>query len=178
VANSGARATADGIAAVAKAIASLPFPLNLVAGAATIAALVAVGVKIAGKGGGGGASAASSSTKEDTGPGYSSGMSSPYSTLPGAGGLYDPKNAGKDGTPTPASANDNSFASNNTARGSTSSSFTYAPTIHAPNADAGTVQQIQDLLESNKQEAVELARAAAAEDRFNEASRQRIGNGY
>ncbi len=37
--------------AVARAIASLPFPLNLAAGAATIAALAAIGVRIAGGGG-------------------------------------------------------------------------------------------------------------------------------
>lgn len=54
VANSGVRAAADGVAAVAKAIASLPFPLNLAAGAATAAALVAFGVKMFGGGGGGG----------------------------------------------------------------------------------------------------------------------------
>jgi hypothetical protein len=56
IANSGLRATADGVAAIAKAIASLPFPLNLAAGAATAAALVAFGVKVFGGGGGGGAS--------------------------------------------------------------------------------------------------------------------------
>lgn len=56
IANSAARATADGVAAVAKAIASLPFPLNLAAGAATAAALVAFGVKLFGGGGGGGGS--------------------------------------------------------------------------------------------------------------------------
>lgn len=178
VANSGARAAADGIAAVAKAIASLPFPLNLVAGAATIAALVAVGVKIAGKGGGGGASASATDTStKDTGPGDSTSMTSPYSTLPGAGGLYDPKNAGKNGTSTLASVNDNSFASNNTAVGGNGSTFTYAPTIHADNADAGTVQQIQDLLEANKQETISIARDMAAQDRVNAATRQRIGNG-
>ena len=179
VANSGARAAADGIAAVAKAIASLPFPLNLVAGAATIAALVAVGVKIAGKGGGGGgasATATDTSTK-DTGPGDSTSMTSPYSTLPGAGGLYDPKNAGGNGTSKLASVNDNSYASNNAAAGGGGSSFVYAPTIHADNADAGTVQQIQDLLEANKQETIAIARDMAAQDRVSAATRQRIGNG-
>lgn len=48
IANSGARATADGIAGVAKAIASMPFPLNIAAGAATVAALMAIGVKLTG----------------------------------------------------------------------------------------------------------------------------------
>lgn len=53
VANSGLRAAADGVAAVVKAIASLPFPWNLVAGAATAAAIAALGVTIFGGGGGG-----------------------------------------------------------------------------------------------------------------------------
>lgn len=47
------RAASHGVVAVARAIASLPFPMNLVAGAATIAALAAIGVKIAGGGGSG-----------------------------------------------------------------------------------------------------------------------------
>lgn len=178
VANSGTRATADGIAGVAKAIASLPFPLNLVAGAATLAALIAVGVKMGGKGGGGGASASASDTSStNTGPGDSTAMQSPYSTLPGAGGLYDPKNAGKNGTVPLASANDNAFAANNAVLGSSGSSFTYAPTINAPNADAGTVQQIQDILDAHQQETVAIARDFATQDRVNAATRQRIGNG-
>jgi hypothetical protein len=48
VANSGMRAAADGVAAVAKSLASLPFPFNIAAGAATLAALIAVGVKMTG----------------------------------------------------------------------------------------------------------------------------------
>jgi trimeric autotransporter adhesin len=71
VANSGTRAAADGVAAVAKAIASLPFPLNIAAGAATLAFLVAIGVKMTK--GGGGKSATSALSKSDstkTEPGY------------------------------------------------------------------------------------------------------------
>lgn len=52
VAQAGIRATANGIAAVAKAIASMPFPLNIAAGAATAAALIGFGVKMFGGGGG------------------------------------------------------------------------------------------------------------------------------
>ncbi len=48
IAGSALRATADGIAAVAKAISSQPFPYNLIAGAATLAALAAIGVAISG----------------------------------------------------------------------------------------------------------------------------------
>lgn len=47
------RAASHGVVAVARALASLPFPLNLAAGAATVAALAAIGVKLAGGGGGG-----------------------------------------------------------------------------------------------------------------------------
>jgi len=49
-------ASAWGVTAVVKAIASLPFPLNLAAGAATLAAVVAVGAKMFGSVGGGGMS--------------------------------------------------------------------------------------------------------------------------
>lgn len=52
------KALSHGVVAVARAMASLPFPLNIAAGAATIAALAAIGVKIAGGGGGGGSSVA------------------------------------------------------------------------------------------------------------------------
>lgn len=60
------RAASHGVVAVARAIASLPFPMNLVAGSATIAALAAIGVKIAGGGGGG-----SRGSGDDEGPDHS-----------------------------------------------------------------------------------------------------------
>lgn len=47
-------ASAWGITAVVKAIASLPFPWNLAAGAATLAAVIAVGAKMSGGSSGGG----------------------------------------------------------------------------------------------------------------------------
>ena len=53
-------ASAWGVTAVVKAIASLPFPLNLAAGAATMAAVVAVGAKMFGGVGGAGVSLAQS----------------------------------------------------------------------------------------------------------------------
>tara|TARA_R110002072_G_scaffold38314_4_gene110917 strand:+ start:19056 stop:23858 length:4803 start_codon:yes stop_codon:yes gene_type:complete len=65
VSNSGLRAAADGAAAVAKAIASLPFPLNIAAGAATAAALVAFGVKMFGGSGGGGNASAPPASAQD-----------------------------------------------------------------------------------------------------------------
>lgn len=66
VANSGTRAAADGVAGIAKAIASLPFPWNLVAGAATAAALVAFGVKVFGGGGSSGAATAAAANDNVT----------------------------------------------------------------------------------------------------------------
>jgi hypothetical protein len=57
VAQNAVRATSHGVVAVARAIASLPFPLNIAAGAATIAALAAIGVKLMGGSGGGGGGA-------------------------------------------------------------------------------------------------------------------------
>jgi hypothetical protein len=57
VLNSGIRAAAKGAEAFANAIKDLPFPANLAAGAAVVAALAAVGVKLVGGGGRGGAAA-------------------------------------------------------------------------------------------------------------------------
>lgn len=53
LANSGIRTAKKAVEAVVSAISSLPFPLNLAAGAATIAALASIGVGIAGAFGGG-----------------------------------------------------------------------------------------------------------------------------
>lgn len=67
VLQSGIKAAAHGVVAVAKAIASMPFPLNIAAGAATAAALVGFGVKMFG--GGGGSSAAPALPETNTGTG-------------------------------------------------------------------------------------------------------------
>ncbi|MBY9062297.1 phage tail length tape measure family protein [Sphingomonas yunnanensis] len=53
LATSAARTAANAVEAVVKAISSLPFPANLAAGAATAAALAAIGVSVAGGFGGG-----------------------------------------------------------------------------------------------------------------------------
>lgn len=71
------RAASHGVVAVARAIASLPFPLNLAAGAATIAALAAIGVKIAGGGGGG----RSFANDNDEGPDHSTNAVRSYSAM-------------------------------------------------------------------------------------------------
>lgn len=60
----GTEASAWGVTAVVKAIASLPFPLNLAAGAATMAAVVAVGAKMFG--GVGGASVSLSQSRQES----------------------------------------------------------------------------------------------------------------
>jgi len=53
IAKSGARTASKAVEAVVTAISSLPFPANLAAGAATIAALASIGVSLAGSFGGG-----------------------------------------------------------------------------------------------------------------------------
>lgn len=66
IAKSGARTAAHAVEAVVKAISSLPFPLNLAAGAATVAALASLGVSIAGSFGGSGSKPAPSNTGTGT----------------------------------------------------------------------------------------------------------------
>lgn len=166
VANSGARAAADGVAAIAKAIASLPFPFNLVAGAATAAALVAFGVKVFGGGGGGkGASGSSSATKAAdsySGPRDEYGApTSYYSVLkPGAT------------TVAGSSANDNRAPAANVGNGG---SFRGGDLIIQGGADRRTVEEMQGTFQAWSQQTVEDARRAAAQDRAAEGSRQRIG---
>lgn len=168
VANSGARAAADGVAAVAKAIASLPFPLNIAAGAATIAALVAVGVKLTGGGKGASASAVSAASKSAaayTGPTdeYGAPLSS-YSVLrPGSTTApgYSP-------SPNGPGAGMAGNVGNNVTIGDVNL------TVQG-NADRGTIEQIQGLLEQNRQQTLSDARQLAAQDRATAAGRQRIG---
>ena len=89
---------------------------------------------------------------------------SPYSTLPGRNGLYDPANAGLSAAPT-------------SGRFGQQGGTVIAPVynITAPGADAGTVQQIQGLLDNHTAQTVALARQGAAQDAASLASRQRIG---
>lgn len=63
-------ASAWGVTAVVKAIASLPFPLNIAAGAATLAAVLAIGAKVVGGiGGGGGVDTTAKDRQAATGTG-------------------------------------------------------------------------------------------------------------
>lgn len=62
-------ASAWGVTAVVKSLASLPFPWNLAAGAATLAAVVAVGAKMVGSIGGGSSVSLSQQRQQDQGKG-------------------------------------------------------------------------------------------------------------
>jgi hypothetical protein len=162
VANSGTRAAASGIEAVAKAIASLPFPLNIVAGAATIAFLVGIGVKISG-GGGGAATAPPKPVELYNGQtdSYGNPTSSQYSVLkPTAGGSV-------------ASANDNGVYASN------SGSFHMGDTHININGDANadTINQMRQVLDAHKADTVQAARQAVAADNAANSRRQRIGGG-
>lgn len=164
VANSGARAAADGVAAIAKAIASLPFPLNIAAGAATAAALVAFGVKVLGGKGGGKSATASASSAAETYSGPRDAYGNPtssYSVL----------------KPGSTVANDNALQPGGMAPANVGN-FTSSPTYHINiegNADDRTVAQIREALTQTEERAVERARAAAAQDRAAASTRQRIG---
>jgi hypothetical protein len=169
VANSGIRASADGVAAIAKAIASLPFPLNLVAGAATAAALVAFGVKVFGGKGGGGASATSEAESKQ--PVYSGARdeygnpTSSYSVLkPGATVAND------NGTIAPAPG----VRAGQNVGSTVNSTASYQINIEG-NADAGTVAQLQAALDAHEERVVARATQAAAQDAAARAGRQRIG---
>lgn len=171
VANSGLRAAADGVAAIAKAIASLPFPLNILAGAATAAALIAFGVKVfGGKGGGGATSIAEKEAKQPTYSGpvdeYGAPTSS-YSVL-------------RPGRTTVANDNGQVASAPGMAAGRGSSSGvsigdTYV-TVQG-NVDSDVMPSIVAALEANRKQTVQEARQAAAADRAESNSRQRIGGG-
>ncbi len=172
VANSATRASADGIAAIAKAIASLPFPLNLVAGAATAAALVAFGVKIMGGGGGKGATA---TTEADTRQPTYTGAVDEYGMPTSSYSVLRPGQTRAD--------NDNgpSTYSPGLAAGAASGSGVVINIGDGPriviegNADESTVAQIEATLSAHEDRIVERAREAAAADTMAAASRQRIG---
>lgn len=167
VSNSGIRAAADGVAAIAKTIASLPFPLNLIAGAAVAAALIAFGVKVFGGKGGGGA-IAESEAKQPTYSGpvdeYGAPTSS-YSVL-------------RPGRTTVANDNGQIASAPGMAAGSGGGSGytggnTYV-TVQG-SVDADVMPQFMAALDNNRKQTVEEARQAVAEDNAARAGRQRIG---
>lgn len=165
VANSGARAAADGVAAIAKAIASLPFPLNLIAGAATAAALVAFGVKVFGGGGKGSSASATAAKAVDTygGPRDEYGApTSAYSVLKPGGTTVANDNPASGGSPANVG------------------NFTSAPTYNIKiegDASDRTVAKLREALIQTEERAVQRSRVAAAADQAAAASRQRIGGG-
>lgn len=115
VANSGLRAAADGVAAVVKAIASLPFPWNLVAGAATAAAIAALGVTIFGGGGGGGAATGNMGGDGSTDTSTSSaGFNSMrnYNVTNNAAGANDNNFVGASSMPTNAGSGSSGYSRN------------------------------------------------------------------
>lgn len=69
MANSGARSAVLGVEAVVRAIASMPFPLNLAAGAATAAAVAALGIHVLGGGGGAAAGPSAADLQKAAGTG-------------------------------------------------------------------------------------------------------------
>lgn len=166
VANSATRASADGVAAIAKAIASLPFPFNIVAGAATAAALIAFGVKVFGGGGGKGAAAASE--KEASKPIYNGPVdeygapTSSYSVLrPGA---------------TRASNDNSTYSPGASSVGSMGGVSIGGNTITIQgNMDQDAMPAFEEALARNKQETIDEARQLINEDISERNSRQRIG---
>lgn len=165
VANSGARAAADGVAAVAKAIASLPFPLNIIAGAATLAFLIAIGVKMMGKGGGKGASASASSQTEKvdkyTGPTDQYGSPTSYYSVLRPG--------------------DTTVANNRSAPGYMQNGIQVSTgdthiIIQGDMAD-NTLNRLVPVLEAHQTDTVDKARQAVASDFATRAGRQVIGGG-
>lgn len=170
VANSGARAAADGVAAIAKAIASLPFPLNIVAGAATAAALIAFGVKVLGGGSKGSSASASAERTEAaySGPRDAYGApTSSYSVLRPGGVTVAANDTGP--MITPGSAPAASFIGGGSFRG--------GDLVINGGADRRTVEELHPVFQAWSQKTVEDARSAAAQDRAASASRQRIGGG-
>ncbi|WP_343526004.1 tape measure protein [Sphingomonas sp.] len=171
VAKSGIRAAADGVAAFAKTLASLPFPLNLAAGAAVLAALVSVGVKVAGGGKKSGSADAESATTT-AGTAYT-GPQDEYGN-PTSG--YSVLKTGR----TTVAGNDNTAPNVGMAGaaggGNVTNANTYSIRIDG-NADERTVQQLQEVLANHEDRVVERSRAAAAQDRATAAGRQRIGGG-
>ncbi len=168
VTNSGVRAAADGVAAIAKAIASLPFPLNIAAGAATAAALIAFGVKVfGGKGGGGGKSA--SAAAEKTVDGYN-GPRDAYGNPTSAYSVLKP------GSTTVANDNGGAPMIPSGSPGGNLSIGDVNLTVQG-GADKNTVEQLQGMLEQNRQQTLAEARQLVQQDNAARASRQFIGGG-
>ena len=167
VTNSGARAAADGVAAIAKAIASLPFPLNIIAGAATAAALISFGVKVFGGGKGGSAPSASESATKSV-DGYN-GPRDAYGNPTSAYSVLKPGST--------TVANDNSTMPTMAGKASNVGSISIGDVNLTIQGDANkdTIDRVQAMLEQNRQQTLAQARQLAAQDNANRSSRQFIG---
>lgn len=170
VSKSGIRAAADGVAAFAKTLASLPFPLNLAAGAAVLAALVGVGVAISGGGGGGGSKGASASAEsEDAKPTDYASRQSSYSvqdSVPGYG-------SGAASSSTPGRAtNDNGGVMATNIGGN---SFSYTIDARGSEDPDAVVSRVEGVMQNYQQETIDKARAAVQRDNIKAGNRQSIG---
>jgi len=166
VSKSGIRAAADGVAAFAKTLASLPFPFNLAAGAAVLAALVAVGVKISG--GGGGKSASKAAEKEEIKPTDYTQQESSYSVTKPSVGFGGSSSEGS-----------SSFSSNSVpvAANSNSQTNTFVYHIDAKGAEDpdAVVNRVEGVMQNYQNDTINKAREAVRNDQLNAAQRQVIG---
>ncbi len=164
VANSAARATADGVAAVAKAIASLPFPLNIAAGAATLAFLVAIGVKMMGKGGGGGKASADADSQAQQPINVYGGPTDNYGAPTSGYSVLKPGNMTVGGYPNqPAATSGLTIVQGDT------------HIVVQGSMDTPTMEQLVPILDANRQQSVQDARVAVSQDLAARSYRQSIG---
>lgn len=164
VANSGTRAAASGVEAVAKAMASLPPPFNFIAAGAVIAFLVAMGVKMVGGGKGGGAGKGASTTEKAVeaykGPRDEYGApTSGYSVLKPGATTVAPGNAVGGGS--------SGFGTSVAIAGTT--------LIVQGSLDSATLPQVEAMLNNSRQQTVEETRQVVANDIAARGNRQRIG---
>ncbi len=149
----------------------LPFPLNIVAGAATLAFLVGIGVKMfgGGKGGGGGGGAskeAERQTEQYNGPRDEYGAPTSYYSALRPGAVTVGNDNASAGFSAPAAAGSGSFRGGD---------FTL---VVQGGADQRTIQeQIVPMMEQYRDQTVQDARQAVVADQANRAGRQRIGGG-
>jgi hypothetical protein len=174
VANSATRASASGVEAVAKAMASLPPPFNFIAAGAVVAFLVAMGVKMVGGGGKGKASAATASSSASKASDSYNGPRDEYGNPTSGYSVLRP------GATTVA--NDNSQATWGDGGGApamagSGGAFRGGDLIINGGADKRTVEEMHQTFEVWNKKTVEDARQAAAADRAASNSRQRIGGG-
>jgi hypothetical protein len=172
VSKSGIRAAADGVAAFAKTLASLPFPFNIAAGAAVLAALVAVGVKIAG---GGGKKGASATAEAETAPKAASVYSGPVDEYGQPTSSYSIL---KPGRTTVANDNGSGVVVGSQAGAARAGGVVFGDTnlTIQGSVDQDVLPQVQAMLDVHRERTIEDARVAVAQDNAAASNRQRIGS--